>query len=121
MARLQQNTHWFRNALREKGFKPLEGESAIVPLIIGDTARAIQISHQLLEHGVFVTGFGFPVVPEGKARIRFQLSSAHTKAQLEKAVQILCEVSAKASAGKHSTNIFKVKFWVRVGGQETRN
>ena len=87
--RLHENTRWFRNALREAGFSPLEGESAIVPVIIGDTAEAIRLSEELLKHGIFVTGFGYPVVPEGKARIRFQVSAAHTREQLGRAVEAL--------------------------------
>ncbi len=87
--RLHENTRWFRNALREAGFSPLEGESAIVPVIIGDTAEAIRLSEALLRHGIFVTGFGYPVVPEGTARIRFQVSAAHTREQLGRAVEAL--------------------------------
>lgn len=89
VTRLHQNTAWFRTALREAGFAPLEGDSAIVPVIIGDTAEAIRLSEALLKRGIFVTGFGYPVVPEGKARIRFQVSAAHTREQLGKAVEVL--------------------------------
>jgi glycine C-acetyltransferase len=91
--RLHENTAWFRNALSEAGFAPLEGDSAIVPVIIGDTAEAIRVSEALLRHGIFVTGFGYPVVPEGKARIRFQVSAAHTREHLEKALVALQKVT----------------------------
>ncbi len=87
--RLHENTAWFRKALRDAGFDPLEGDSAIVPVIIGETAEAIRVSEELLRHGIFVTGFGYPVVPEGKARIRFQVSAAHTREHLEKALAAL--------------------------------
>lgn len=90
--RLQENTKWFREELKSAGFKPLEGDSAIVPVIIGETAKAIKLSQKLLEKGLFVTGFGYPVVPEGKARIRFQISAQHTRDQLSHAIQVLKEV-----------------------------
>ncbi|HTJ28192.1 MAG TPA: glycine C-acetyltransferase [Candidatus Limnocylindria bacterium] len=80
------NTQYFREGLRTLGFTPLEGPSAIVPIIVGDTAFAIAMSDRLLKEGVFVTGFGFPVVPEGTARIRVQMSSALTRAELDRAL-----------------------------------
>ncbi len=89
VTRLHENTAWFRKALREAGFHPLEGDSAIVPVIIGETAEAIRLSEALLKEGIFVTGFGYPVVPEGAARIRFQISAAHERAHLEKALEAL--------------------------------
>lgn len=92
VTRLHENTQHFRAALREAGITPLEGDSAIVPVIIGDTAEAIRISEALLKRGVFVTGFGFPVVPEGKARIRFQISAAHTTEQLDRVVRTFREL-----------------------------
>ena len=66
------------SAITEAGFKPLAGETPIVPIIVGETAAAIQMSDMLLDEGVFVTGFGFPVVPQGQARMRCQISAAHT-------------------------------------------
>jgi glycine C-acetyltransferase len=68
------------------GYKPLESESAIVPIIVGETAFAIAVSDKLLKAGVFVTGFGYPVVPEGTARIRVQISAALTKAEMDRAL-----------------------------------
>ncbi|HEX3468342.1 MAG TPA: aminotransferase class I/II-fold pyridoxal phosphate-dependent enzyme, partial [Candidatus Elarobacter sp.] len=82
----RENTRYFRAGLERLGFKPLDGPSAIVPIIVGDTAFAIAMSNKLLEHGVFVTGFGFPVVPEGTARIRVQISSALTRDELDRAL-----------------------------------
>ena len=77
VARLRANTRAdARAALRAPGSKPLEGESAIVPIIVGETSVAIEISRRLLERGVYVTGFGYPVVPEGTARVRIQVSAA---------------------------------------------
>ncbi len=92
VARLRENTRWFRGALRERGFAPLEGDSAIIPIIVGETARAIEISERLLERGVFVTGFGYPVVPEGTARVRVQMSAALEPVHLERALEAFVEV-----------------------------
>ena len=85
--RVRENAAYFRTELKKLGYKPLESESAIVPIIVGDTALAISLSRTLYEeHGVFVIGFGYPVVPEGTARLRVQLSAAHTTAHLDRAL-----------------------------------
>jgi len=84
--RLRENVHRFRSGLVERGFSPLEGESAIIPVIVGETARAIELSERLLDHGVFVTGFGYPVVPEGTARLRIQASAAHEREHIDRAL-----------------------------------
>jgi glycine C-acetyltransferase len=90
--RLRDNTAYFRGAISEAGFKPLPGDTPIVPIIIGETADAIRMSDMLLDEGVFVTGFGFPVVPHGTARVRCQLSAAHTRDDLDFAVQAFRKV-----------------------------
>ncbi|MBC5809937.1 MAG: glycine C-acetyltransferase [Candidatus Eremiobacteraeota bacterium] len=90
--KLRANVAYFRAGLAALGFSALPGESAIVPLIVGETAFAIAMSDRLLAEGVFVTGFGFPVVPEGAARIRIQLSAAHKKKHLDKAMAALQKV-----------------------------
>jgi glycine C-acetyltransferase len=87
VARLHQHAVYFRERLQALGFKPLPGETPIVPVILGETAKAIQMSDRLLDHGVFVTGFGYPVVPQGHARVRCQLSAAHTREDLDFALQ----------------------------------
>jgi glycine C-acetyltransferase len=84
--RLRENTRYFRDALKRIGYKPLESESAIIPIIVGETAAAIATSDKLLKKGVFVTGFGFPVVPEGTARIRVQISAALTRDEMDRAL-----------------------------------
>lgn len=89
---LRENARYFRDAIREAGFKPLDGETPIVPIIIGETADAIRMSDLLLDEGIFVTGFGFPVVPHGTARLRCQISAAHTRADLEHAVRAIRKV-----------------------------
>jgi glycine C-acetyltransferase len=89
---LRENTRYFRETIRQAGFAPLDGEAAIVPIIVGDTAFAIDISRRLLEAGVFVTGFGYPVVPEGTARIRVQMTAAHERQQLDRAIEAFRKV-----------------------------
>ncbi|MFN2566097.1 MAG: glycine C-acetyltransferase [Gemmatimonadaceae bacterium] len=83
---LRENANYFRAAITEVGFKPLAGDTPIVPIIVGETAAAIQMSNMLLDEGVFVTGFGYPVVPQGQARVRCQVSAAHTQRDLDEAV-----------------------------------
>ena len=95
VARLHENARWFRAALREAGFKPLEGDTPIIPVILGETALAIRMSDALLEEGVFVTGFGYPVVPQGQARVRCQVSAAHTREHLEKALAAFKKVGRR--------------------------
>jgi len=90
--KLRENSAYFRKRITEAGFQPLEGEAAIIPIIVGDTAFSIRISRMLLEAGVFVTGFGYPVVPEGTARIRVQMSAAHTRDHLDRAVEAFRKV-----------------------------
>jgi glycine C-acetyltransferase len=81
-ARLRENTAWFRQEMTTLGFDILPGDHPIVPVMIGDAARATRLADLLLDKGVYVIGFSYPVVPAGKARIRTQLSAAHTSADL---------------------------------------
>ncbi|MEO7216679.1 MAG: glycine C-acetyltransferase [Gemmatimonadaceae bacterium] len=90
--RLRDNASYFRKAIQEAGFKPLPGETPIVPIIVGETSAAIQMSDMLLAQGVFVTGFGFPVVPQGQARIRCQISASHSRDDLDAAVAAITSV-----------------------------
>ena len=94
LARLRANTTAFRSMLLEAGYAPLEGEAAIIPIIVGATADAIALSARLLDEGVFVTGFGFPVVPEGTARVRVQMSAALEPEHLERAIDAFRRVRA---------------------------
>ncbi len=86
VTQLRENARYFREGLRALGFRPLPGDTPIVPVILGETAAAIRMSELLLDQGVFVTGFGFPVVPQGQARVRCQLSSAHRREDLDQAL-----------------------------------
>ncbi|MDB4913160.1 MAG: aminotransferase class [Gemmatimonadetes bacterium] len=89
---LRDNTKYFREQLVESGFKPLAGETPIIPIIVGETATAIRMSDMMLAEGVFVTGFGFPVVPQGEARIRCQVSAAHSRDDLDEAIAAFVRV-----------------------------
>ena len=91
---LSERASYFRHALGGAGISPVEGSTPIVPVVIGDTAKAMTVSDMLLEKGVFVTGLGYPVVPEGTARLRFQVSLSHSSEQLDTAVTCLREVMA---------------------------
>jgi glycine C-acetyltransferase len=89
---LEANTRWFRAAMTEAGFQIVPGEHPIVPVMLGDAALASKFADAMLERGVYVIGFSYPVVPQGKARIRTQISAAHTREDLEKAVKAFTEV-----------------------------
>jgi glycine C-acetyltransferase len=93
--KLRDNANYFREQITAAGFKPLPGATPIVPIIVGETAAAIQLSDMLLEEGVFVTGFGFPVVPQGQARVRCQVSAAHSREDLDVAIAAFKRVGAK--------------------------
>ena len=103
--RLRDNVAYFRDGLKRLGFKPLEGESAIVPIIVGDTAFAIAMSDKLLKKGVFVTGFGFPVVPEGTARIRVQISAKLTREEMDRALSAFEEVGRETGVLKTPSSV----------------
>ncbi|HEU4569565.1 MAG TPA: glycine C-acetyltransferase [Gemmatimonadales bacterium] len=92
---LHDNARYFRAGLLDLGFKPLAGETPIIPVILGETAAAIQMSEMLLAEGVFVTGFGYPVVPQGQARVRCQISAAHTKEHLDRVLAAFKKVGTK--------------------------
>lgn len=89
---LEKNTRYFRQAMTAAGFDIALGEHPIVPVMLGDAALAAQFADAMLAHGIYVIGFSYPVVPQGKARIRTQISAAHTQADLDKAVKAFIEV-----------------------------
>ena len=90
--KLRDNAAYARKGIRDVGFEVLESPTAICPIIVGDTAMAIAMSHRLLAMGVFVIGFGYPVVPEGTARLRAQVSAAHERAHLDQLIDALGEL-----------------------------
>ncbi|MFG0313566.1 MAG: aminotransferase class I/II-fold pyridoxal phosphate-dependent enzyme, partial [Phycisphaerales bacterium] len=87
--KLRDNTAYAREQITGAGFEVLESPTAIGPIIVGDTAKAIAMSARLLELGVFVIGFGYPVVPEGTARLRIQMSAAHSTEHIDELVGAL--------------------------------
>lgn len=89
VAKLRDNVAYARKSLKAAGFEVMDSPTAICPIIVGDTAKAIAMSKKLLERGVFVIGFGFPVVPEGTARLRIQMSAAHTREHIDTLVSAL--------------------------------
>jgi glycine C-acetyltransferase len=90
--RLQENTRYFRGAMTEAGFAVKEGEHPIVPIMLGEARLASEMADDLLNEGIYVIGFSYPVVPKGEARIRVQVSAAHTREQLDRAVEAFTEV-----------------------------
>lgn len=90
--RLEENTRYFRQGMKESGFDIAQGEHPIVPVMLGDAVLAQKMSQKLLEKGIYAIGFFFPVVPKGKARIRTQISAAHSKEDLDKAIAAFSEV-----------------------------
>lgn len=96
-ARLADNTRFFRARMTEEEFDILPGEHPIVPVMVGDAALAARIAASMLEKGVYVVGFSYPVVPQGKARIRTQVSAAHSREDLERAVRSFVETRAEVA------------------------
>jgi len=93
--KLAENTTYFKKGMTEAGFDIVKGDSAIVPVMLYDAKLAQTMASELLKEGIYVIGFFFPVVPKGKARIRVQLSAAHTKENLEKAINAFVKVGKK--------------------------
>ncbi len=87
--KLRDNATYAREGIRKAGFEVIQSPTAICPIIVGETAKAIAMSKKLLEMGVFVIGFGFPVVPEGAARLRVQISAAHEREHLDKLIDAI--------------------------------
>jgi glycine C-acetyltransferase len=90
--KLEDNTHYFRKGMRDSGFAIDEGDHPIVPVMLGDANLAQNMSKRLLEEGIYAIGFFFPVVPKGKARIRTQISAAHSKEDLDKAIKAFTKI-----------------------------
>lgn len=90
--KLEENTTYFKKGMQDAGFDIIDGDSAIVPVMLYDAALSQNMADALLEEGIYVIGFFYPVVPKGKARIRVQLSAAHTKEHLDKAINAFIKV-----------------------------
>ena len=93
--KLRDNAAYYRKAISEAGFRIPHGTHPIVPVIVGETAKALAMGKALLEEGVYVSGFGFPVVPQGQARLRCQVSAAHERSDLDRAVDAFKKVGKK--------------------------
>jgi glycine C-acetyltransferase len=103
--RLHENTRYFRARMSALGFAIPPGEHPIVPVMLGDAARAARMAERLLEKGVYVVGFSYPVVPKGKARIRVQLSAAHSREDLDFAIARFAEVHAEVGLGPDTEKV----------------
>lgn len=90
--KLRENSAYFRSAMDALGFHLVPGDHPIIPVMLGDAQLATEMSRRLLEKGIYVVGFSFPVVPKGKARIRIQMSAAHNRSHLDKAIAAFAEV-----------------------------
>ena len=87
LSKLRENVIYLRDGLSSLGFNVLDSASAIIPIIVGETVKALELSKEMLNYGILITGFGYPVVPEGIARLRAQVSAAHTKDHLDKTLK----------------------------------
>jgi glycine C-acetyltransferase len=103
--RLEWNTAYFKKGMKEAGFDIIDGDSAIVPVMLYDAKLAQLMANELLKKGIYVIGFFFPVVPKEKARIRVQLSAAHTKEHLDKAIAAFMAVGLSLGVIKKQENI----------------
>jgi glycine C-acetyltransferase len=93
--RLEANTKLFRDQMTAAGFNIKPGIHPITPIMLGDAALAADMARDLLDEGIYVVGFSYPVVPQGMARIRVQLSAAHTKEQIDQAVAAFIKIGKK--------------------------
>ena len=95
VTKLRANAAYFRKSISDAGFRIPHGTHPIVPVIVGETAKALAMGKALLDEGVYVSGFGYPVVPHGQARLRCQVSAAHERADLDRAVEAFRKVGRK--------------------------
>ena len=93
--KLHDNAKYFRNKMKDLGFDIIDGSHPIVPIMLYDSVVAKEMSNELLNEGIYVVGFYFPVVPKGKARIRVQLSASHSKEELDTAINAFSKVGKK--------------------------
>ena len=93
--RLWANTKLFRSMMKEKGFTVSDAQHPITPIMLGDEKKALEMAAALFDEGIYVIGFAFPVVPKGKARIRVQVSAAHTEKDIKRAVAAFSKVAER--------------------------
>ena len=101
--KLEENTKYFKAGMRRAGLAIKDGESAIVPVMLGDARLSQTMADKLLDEGIYVIGFFFPVVPKGEARIRVHLSAAHTRAHLDRAISAFEKVGRELGIVKEAT------------------
>ena len=87
LERLRENSRYFRQAMQTAGFDLIPGQHPIIPVMLGDAVLAQKMAARMLQEGIYVIGFSFPVVPKGQARIRTQMSAAHTREHLDRAIE----------------------------------
>jgi glycine C-acetyltransferase len=95
VTKLHENTAYFRQEIKRLGFKILEGTHPIVAIMLGEASMAMDMSHDLLAEGVYIKGLWYPVVPKGEARLRAQISAAHSRADLDQALEAFNKVGKK--------------------------
>ena len=93
--RIMENTRYFKEGITRAGFDIVRGDTAIIPIMIYDEPLAVKMADMLLDEGIYVIGFVYPVVPKGKARIRVQISASHTKEQMDMALEAFEKVGRK--------------------------
>jgi glycine C-acetyltransferase len=97
-SQLHDNTQLFRSSMTELGFDVLPGDHPIVPVMYGDAALAARTADAMLERGIYVIAFSYPVVPKGQARIRTQMSAAHSRSDIERAIAAFTDVRTAVPA-----------------------
>ena len=97
--RLAENTRYFRAGMAERGFDIPAGDHPIVPIMLGDAALATRMADMLLDDGIYVIGFSYPVVPKGRARIRVQISAAHSHENLDRAIDAFARARDACTGG----------------------
>ncbi|MGL4626472.1 MAG: aminotransferase class I/II-fold pyridoxal phosphate-dependent enzyme, partial [Plesiomonas shigelloides] len=90
--RLQENSRYFRERMSAAGFTLAGADHAIIPVMLGDAKLAAEMASRMLQEGIYVVGFSYPVVPKGQARIRTQMSAAHTREQLDRAIDAFIRI-----------------------------
>jgi glycine C-acetyltransferase len=98
--KLSTNTEYFRKEIQQIGLDVRPGQHPIIPVMLGEASKAHEMADRLLEEGIYVIGFSHPVVPKGQARIRVQISAAHEKGDLDKALQAFKNVASAMNAGR---------------------
>jgi glycine C-acetyltransferase len=102
MKKLRSNSAYFRSNMEKLGFTLVPGDHPIIPVMLGDAKLASTVADRMLQEGVYVVGFSYPVVPQGKARIRTQMSAAHEKEHLDKAIAAFAKIGKELDLINHT-------------------